>query len=226
MASAVQRVGTHEARRLVDAGAQPVEVLPEADHRKERLPGALSLPIDQLTAEATESLDRDRPLLVYCYDTQCDLSGRGAARLAHLGFADVYDYTGSKAAWLAMGWASEGTTDPALRAGARVAPAATCAPGTPLADLPEAGPGGVVLVVGDERVVLGSIDPSRLGTQDGGALTAFDVAYPGPSSVRPSITVDELGRSMDDAGESWVVVTTLEGVLLGIVERDDLHADR
>lgn len=221
----MKRIGSEEAKRLLDAGAQAVEVLPEADHRRERLPGAISLPLARLTRESTADLDRARPLVVYCYDTQCDLSGRAAARLAHLGFADVYDYTGSKAAWLAMGWPAEGTTHESQRVGAHAGPAATCSPDTALTDLPAAGPGGVVLVVDEDEIVLGSIDPATLtGTRS--ALCAFEVAYPGPSSVRPSITVEKLARSMDKSGETWVAVTTLEGVLIGIVERNALRVDR
>ena len=58
------------------------------------------------------------------------------------------------------------------------------------------------------------------------ALAALDVAHPSPTSVRPSITADELARSMDEAGEGHVVVSTLDGVLIGIVERADLVIDR
>jgi hypothetical protein len=44
--------------------------------------------------------------------------------------------------------------------------------------------------------------------------------------VRPSIQADELGRSMEESGESHVVVSRLDGVLIGIVERGDLSVDR
>lgn len=220
------RIGTDEARRHVDAGAQVLEVLPRSDHRVEHLPGALVIPLPELTAEAAGQLDPNAPVVVYCYDTQCDLSGRAAARLEHLGFREVYDYTGSKAAWLAMGWPYEGTMPPGERVGSLAKPAATCDPRTAVADLPEAGPGGVVLVIDEAEVVLGSIAPASLRGVDGRGLTAFDVAHPGPSSVRPSITADELARSMDESGESHVIVSTLEGTLLGIVERSALHVDR
>jgi Mg/Co/Ni transporter MgtE len=82
----------------------------------------------------------------------------------------------------------------------------------------------VVLVVDDHQRVLGLVDPTRLHGAPG---TAGEVAHPGPTSVRPSITADELAQSMDKAGEAYVVVSRLDGVLLGIVERDDLdHVDR
>ncbi len=79
-----------------------------------------------------------------------------------------------------------------------------------------------MLVVDEDDRVLGSLRPGALS----GAGTALDVAFPAPGSVRPSIQADELAQSMDKSGESHVVVSTLDGVLIGIVERDDLHVDR
>jgi rhodanese-related sulfurtransferase len=208
----------------VNAGAQLVEVLPVEDFRREHLPGAISIPLPELTAErAAATLDHDRPVIVYCYDTQCDLSARGAARLEAFGFGDVYDYTGSKAAWLAMDLPAEGTIPAGERAGHLARRAVTCAPSVDVAAVPDAGPGGVVLVVDGDGRVLGSVHPDEVPSSPG---TVLDVAHPAPSSVRPSITADELARSMDDAGESYVVVSTLDGVLVGIVERDDLAVDR
>ena len=111
-----------------------------------------------------------------------------------------------------------------VRAGSLARPAATCTPDTPLGDVPAPGPGGVVLVMDADGVVLGSIAGRPSSTRNG--LTAFDVAHPAPTTVRPSIAADELTRSMDQAGETFVVVSTLEGVLLGVLERDAMHVDR
>jgi rhodanese-related sulfurtransferase len=220
----VSRIDTDEARTLIDAGAQVVEVLPEPDYREEHLPGAVSIPLTDLTADAIACLDPRAPTVVYCYDTQCDLSGRGTARLVHLGFTDVHDYTGSKTAWLAMGWPAEGTKPDDQRAGAIASAAITCEPATPIADLPDAGPGGIIVVVDAEGLVLGTVEPATLPPTR--AATAFDVAHPAPTSVRPSITVDELARSMDEAGEAHVLVTTFDGTLLGVAERSALRVDR
>jgi rhodanese-related sulfurtransferase len=63
-------IGREQARQLIDGGAQLVEVLPAEAHRKEHLPGAISIPLAKVNAETTASLDRHRPLIVYCYDTQ------------------------------------------------------------------------------------------------------------------------------------------------------------
>jgi phage shock protein E len=57
-----------DVKELVGAGAQLVEVLPEAEYLEEHLPGAISLPLRQLTAETAGQLDPGRPVIVYCWD--------------------------------------------------------------------------------------------------------------------------------------------------------------
>src|SRR5712691_11593856 len=57
-----------EVRRLVEAGAQLVEVLPRDEFDDEHLPGAISLPLKSLTAGTSAVLDRSRPVIVYCWD--------------------------------------------------------------------------------------------------------------------------------------------------------------
>ena len=66
MAATIDRA---EVQRLVAAGAQLVETLPEEDYRDGHLPGAVSLPLKQLTAARAGELDRSRPVIVYCWDS-------------------------------------------------------------------------------------------------------------------------------------------------------------
>lgn len=54
---------------LLAAGAQLAEALPEEDHRQAHLPGAISLPLRELTADRAATLDRSRPVVVYCWDS-------------------------------------------------------------------------------------------------------------------------------------------------------------
>jgi len=58
-----------EVRKLVDRGAQLVEVLPSPEYEEDHLPGAIHLPLRQIEARATEVLDRNRAVIVYCWDT-------------------------------------------------------------------------------------------------------------------------------------------------------------
>ena len=66
MTTAIDRA---ELQRLVGAGAQLVETLPEKEYREGHLPGAINLPLKELTAERAEVLDRERPVVVYCWDS-------------------------------------------------------------------------------------------------------------------------------------------------------------
>jgi rhodanese-related sulfurtransferase len=60
-----------EVQRLLrDDEAQLVEVLPPDDYEDEHLPGAINIPLKSLDRETTGVLDRERPVIVYCYDYQ------------------------------------------------------------------------------------------------------------------------------------------------------------
>ena len=57
-------------QRLIERGAQIVDVLPAAEYTEQHLPGAISIPLRQLNASTTAALQRDRPVIVYCWDYQ------------------------------------------------------------------------------------------------------------------------------------------------------------
>jgi rhodanese-related sulfurtransferase len=57
-------------RRLLDEGAQLVEVLPRSSYEKEHIAGAINLPLKELNRETARQLDRNRPVIVYCNDYQ------------------------------------------------------------------------------------------------------------------------------------------------------------
>jgi rhodanese-related sulfurtransferase len=59
-----------DVRRLIDAGAQLVDVLEVEQYRAAHLPGAVHLPAWEVTAErAAAELDPGRPVVVYCFDS-------------------------------------------------------------------------------------------------------------------------------------------------------------
>jgi rhodanese-related sulfurtransferase len=53
---------------LIEEGAQLVEVLPEAEYSEAHIPGAINLPLKQLSAETAGVLDREGAIVVYCWD--------------------------------------------------------------------------------------------------------------------------------------------------------------
>ncbi|MGI8810835.1 MAG: rhodanese-like domain-containing protein [Acidimicrobiales bacterium] len=58
-----------QVQQLAEAGAQVVEVLEGRQYQLAHLPGALHIPAWELTPDRAEALDRDRPVVVYCFDT-------------------------------------------------------------------------------------------------------------------------------------------------------------
>jgi rhodanese-related sulfurtransferase len=64
-----ESISRERTRALVDEGAQIVEVLEERQYRLAHIPGAVHIPAWELTRERATQLDRDRPVVVYCFDT-------------------------------------------------------------------------------------------------------------------------------------------------------------
>jgi len=61
-------IDREEARRLLDEGAQLVDVLPVDEYEEDHLPDAIGLPLRRIDPEAATVLDRSRPVIVYCWD--------------------------------------------------------------------------------------------------------------------------------------------------------------
>ncbi|MHB8533518.1 MAG: rhodanese-like domain-containing protein [Solirubrobacteraceae bacterium] len=210
-------------RALLDQGAQLVEVLPREEYEELHLPGAISLPLKELDADSTESLDRARPVVVYCWDALCDMSPRAATMLAELGF-DAYDYGLSKVDWMAHGLPMEGSAAARPTAHSYVREdVATCT----LTDSTEqitqaidASPYGFALALA-ARVVLGRVRRSSLDAADSHA-TAGTLMQPGPSTTRPHADPGELASQLERSGMSTAILTTPEGELIGVVRRSDL----
>lgn len=58
-----------DVQRLAAAGAQLVEVLPHEEYEEEHLPGAINTPLKELNGQTAAALPRDRPVIVYCWDS-------------------------------------------------------------------------------------------------------------------------------------------------------------
>ena len=57
-----------DVQRLLNEGGQLVDVLPPAEYEEEHLPGASNIPLKTLTRETTSHLNKDLPIIVYCWD--------------------------------------------------------------------------------------------------------------------------------------------------------------
>src|SRR6059058_757969 len=156
MAQTVDLAGVKE---LLEHGAQLVEVLPYEEYQELHLPGAVPIPLKELDAGHARRLDRDRPIIVYCWDALCDMSPRAAWQLEHLGYRPVYDYAVGKVDWMAAGLPtvrSAGSGDRAIDVADNKP--RTCPPDQPFAVLGDLRPHDAVIVVNEQGIVLGRID--------------------------------------------------------------------
>ena len=64
----ISRIELPQLQALLGAGAQVVEVLPEAEYAEAHLPGAINIPLKTLDRDSTAQLDRARAVVVYCHD--------------------------------------------------------------------------------------------------------------------------------------------------------------
>ena len=74
-------------------------------------------------------------------------------------------------------------------------------------------------VLADDRVVLGRLGRRALASDDDS--TVENAMSEGPSTVRPSIGIDELIKRMDERELMTFPVTTPDGRLVGLVRRAD-----
>ena len=92
-------VSRDEAQKLIEDGAQLIDV--RADHEWEagRIPGATHLPLDQLAERAGE-VDRERPVVLYC-------RGGNRSTMAAAALADA-GYDAAKLVEGIVGWSEAG----------------------------------------------------------------------------------------------------------------------
>lgn len=215
----VQQVDAAKVQELSRSGAQVVEVLPRAEYEAEHLPGAISLPLKEMDGSAVAVLNREKPVIVYCADQQCDQSPRAAKRLETLGFAQVYDYVDGKADWTARALPVERSGPP--RVLDAVEPATTCRLEDDVASIKEkvesSGDVGC-LVVDDDDIVLGRIRPRVF--LERGATSIAAMMEEGPSTYRPNVPLKELLDRMRKNVINNVVVSDPDGRLIGILRRE------
>ncbi|MBW3556022.1 MAG: hypothetical protein KY454_03685 [Actinobacteria bacterium] len=152
------------------------------------------------------------------------MSPRAAWRLESLGFDEVYDYVGSKMDWIGEGLPFEGALVDRPRLGTLADPGVpTCKLDDAVSQVrPRLGQWPLSLVVtGASRVVLGLVRAENLGGD--GDRPVAEVMQEGPSTYRPHVTAEEMSGKLKDSRARWVVVTTLSGQLVGVVQPEKIH---
>jgi rhodanese-related sulfurtransferase/CBS domain-containing protein len=223
----ITRVDAPRARQMMQEGVPFVDALPAEIFVQEHLPGAISLPLRDMTTEAVErarlaGLKRTAPLVVYCFDQRCDLSARAAHRFAQLGFRHVHDLIGGRTAWTVLGYPTEGEVADRRRIAQHVSDAPSVHIGDTIADVRAVLlPGRPIAVVDDDGVLLGALQP--VAAQLPPATSVDEIMLLAPSTVRVDQRVDDVVVQLRRDHLDHAYVTNADGVLVGLVIPDDVH---
>jgi CBS domain-containing protein len=140
-----------------------------------------------------------------------------------MGFEDVHDYEHGKRDWGSAGFPREGrvAASPSAADVAR-GDTPTCSLTDDLGEVRErvrASGWDTCIVVSGDGIVLGRLGRRALRRTD--AATVEEAMTDGPSTVRPSIALDELVERMQRYDLTSFVVTTSDGRLVGVVRREE-----
>jgi rhodanese-related sulfurtransferase len=69
LAVSITRVDGERVRAMLAERVQLVEVLPRHEYEEQHLPGAISIPLKELDADAVGHLEREKAVIVYCWDS-------------------------------------------------------------------------------------------------------------------------------------------------------------
>jgi rhodanese-related sulfurtransferase len=94
----VPEVSPEDAKQLIDAGAQIVDVRSQDEFDAGHIPAARHVPLERL--EGDPGLDRDQPVVLYCRSGE--RSGMAADAFAASGF-DAHSIEGGLLAWSEAG---------------------------------------------------------------------------------------------------------------------------
>ncbi|MEM4559361.1 MAG: rhodanese-like domain-containing protein [Acidilobaceae archaeon] len=102
MSSYIELWDAREVLDLISKGALIIDVRLETAYAKEHIPGAINIPLKNLE-ERIEELPRDKPIIVYCTNVDCETSHMAALKLASLGFKNIYRFRPGVKGWEAQG---------------------------------------------------------------------------------------------------------------------------
>jgi Mg/Co/Ni transporter MgtE len=135
----------------------------------------------------------------------------------------VHELVGGRAAWTALGLPTDGAVGDRRRISHYVAEVPTLGVQSTIADL-------VALdeqrwptpVVNDDGVLVGAVHPTASTLPSSTPIEG--VMVPAPGTIRPELRIDEVLEQLKRDGLDHVFVTAVDGVLLGLVVTQELHA--
>ena len=152
------------------------------------------------------------------------MSPRAAWRLEGIGFSRVYLYAAGKADWGSFGLPLEGKAGSRTRVGGIVrADVPTCRPDELVSDVAErvTDDWHICVVTNEGSVVMGLLGRHALGSAE--TVPAEEAMTLGPSTIRQSARLERIAQRMSDQNLTCILVTHSDGVLVGVLRREDLE---
>ena len=134
----------------------------------------------------------------------------------------MYDYAGGKADWLAAGLHTVGDKANSPRTGSLAREVFTCGLQDRAGEVAErlrAADQDVCIVINAERVVMGRVRARDIAPGDETSIE--QVMESGPSTFRPDVPLAEIVEYMDKRDMQSALITTNDGILVGVVHRDE-----
>lgn len=102
-------INAHDLKNRIENSQETlvVDVLPTEHYESGHIPGATNVPlgVDHFTDAVHEIAEsKEQPVVVYCANTECDLSPKAAEQLEKAGFRHVTDFEGGIEEWKAAGF--------------------------------------------------------------------------------------------------------------------------
>lgn len=88
-----------------------LNVLPNEEYEKEHIPDSDNIPYndDNFVEKVQKKAgSKDKEVIVYCADEECDASVKAAGKLEDAGFTNIIDFSGGMEEWKDAGYEIEG----------------------------------------------------------------------------------------------------------------------
>ncbi len=103
----MRTISREEVKKKIaqDRNCTLVEALSMDDYDEFHLPGAISVPLQENFAQQIQKAipDKNRTVIVYCLNAECDASPKAVRKMERLGYTNVYDYEAGKVDWKEAG---------------------------------------------------------------------------------------------------------------------------
>ena len=110
--SSVKKVSAEEVKNGLETNDNLViiNVLAEKYYRDCHIIGSINMPLESISKEI-QGIDRNAPIIIYCANASCPVSGKAIKILQRQGYTNVSEYVGGMKEWHDLGYPYEGPAE-------------------------------------------------------------------------------------------------------------------